>query len=346
MSKQVYVFSHDRYLSSLLLAPIPSDKRRGRPLRQTQLNYTIWAAFSPPSNRCIINEGSGAKEQTIPAIDKEGLKSIFEFVNEIRGVDFALYRHATVTRKLELRLSETGSHDYRIYLSYLKSHPDELDKLIRALTIKVSNFFRNPLVYELLFASVLPDLISEFGFLKIWSLGCAYGEEPYSVAILVRELLRRDRGNFDVKILGTDIDAGAIEKGVLGEFAEGELEEVKKKYLDSCFREVVRQDPPVGHESAYWINNEIKSMVKLECADIVMGLEAKKKQGSNYNLILCRNVLIYMDKVLQQSILRNISDLIPLKGYLVIGESETLPSSGKDEFSQVFPGMKIFRKTA
>lgn len=210
----------------------------------------------------------------------------------------------------------------------------------------MSNFFRNPLVYELLFASVLPDLISEFGFLKIWSLGCAYGEEPYSVAILIRELLRRDRGNFDVKVLGTDIDAGAIEKGVLGEFAEGELEEIKKKYLDSCFREVARQDPPVGHESVYRINNEIKSMVRLECADIVMGLEAKKKQRSNYNLILCRNVLIYMDKVLQQNILRNISDLLPIKGYLVIGESETLPSSGKDEFSQVFPGMKIFRKTA
>ncbi|MGE5299455.1 MAG: hypothetical protein ACM3MB_00640 [Acidobacteriota bacterium] len=91
----------------------------------------------------IINKGGGAKEQTIPAIDKEELKSIFEFVNEIRVVDIALYRHATVTRKLELRLAETGSLDYRICLSFLKSHPDELDKLIRALTIKVSNLFRN-----------------------------------------------------------------------------------------------------------------------------------------------------------------------------------------------------------
>ncbi|MGE5299454.1 MAG: hypothetical protein ACM3MB_00635 [Acidobacteriota bacterium] len=61
-----------------------------------------------------------------------------------------------------------------------------------------------------------------------------------------------------MKILGADIDAGAIEKGILGEFAEGELQEVKKKHLDSCFREVVRQDPPVGHESVYRINNETK----------------------------------------------------------------------------------------
>jgi chemotaxis protein methyltransferase CheR len=288
----------------------------------------------------------GAKERTIPATDKEGLKGILGYVNEARGVDFGLYRHATVTRKLELRLAETGSHDYRNYLSYLQSHPDELDKLIRALTIKVSNFFRNPLVYELLFASILPELISEFGLLKIWSLGCAYGEEPYSIAILIRELLRRDRGNFDVKILGTDIDAGAIEKGILGEYAGGELEEVKKKYLDSCFQKVARQAPPVAHESVYRINNDIKSMVRLECADIIRGLEAKKKQRGTFNLILCRNLLIYMDKALQQSILQNIADLIPEKGYLVIGESETVPSAVKDVFRQVFPGLKIFRKTA
>ncbi len=280
----------------------------------------------------------------IHAVDKEGLKNIFRYVNEARGVDFALYRHATIARKLELRLAETGNQSYRNYLSYLESHPEELDKLIRTLTIKVSNFFRNPLVYELLFTSVIPELISEFGMLKIWSLGCAFGEEPYSTAILVRELLKREKRNFDVKILGTDIDAGAIEKGILGEYPGRELEEVKKKYLDSCFQKVVIKAAPVANESTYRINNEIKSMVMLECADIIKKLEAKRKQRSTFHLVLCRNVLIYMDKTLQQDILRNISGLIPEKGHLVIGESETVPPIGKDEFRQVFPGVKIFRK--
>jgi chemotaxis protein methyltransferase CheR len=277
-------------------------------------------------------------------LDRKALKLIFEYVNEHRGVDFALYRHATVTRKLDLRLAETGASDYRDYLAHLTTHPGELDKLIRALTIKVSNFFRNPLVYELLYASVLPELISEFGFLKICSLGCAHGEEPYSIAILVRDLLKRDKGTFSVRIVGADLDAGAIEKAARGEYPEGDLTEVKKKYLDSCFQKVPRPDLPAGHEAIYRLSNEIKSMVKLQCTDIVKGLEEKTKQLNTFNLILCRNVLIYMDKVLQQNILRSISALIPEKGYFVIGESETIPSGGRDEFVQVFPGIKIFRK--
>ncbi|MDA8433145.1 MAG: hypothetical protein M0Z60_09315 [Nitrospiraceae bacterium] len=217
--------------------------------------------------------------------------------------------------------------------------------LIRALTIKVSNFFRNPLVYELLFSSVLPQLISEFSFLKVWSLGCAYGEEPYSIAMLIRELLKKDKGTFDVRITGTDIDAAAIEKGVRGEYSADELEEVKKKYLDSCFQKVSRQAAPDGPEEIYRINNEIKSMVRLECSDIVRGLETKKKQLNSYNLILCRNVLIYMDKALREDTLRNILALLPEKGCLVTGESETLPSDIRSEFLQVFPGMKIYKKS-
>jgi chemotaxis methyl-accepting protein methylase len=285
-------------------------------------------------------------EREINTTEKETLKRIFEYVNEARGVDFGLYRPATVTRKLELRLAESGSRDYREYLAYLTLHPGELDKLIHTLTIKVSNFFRNPLVYELLFSSVLPELMAGFNFLNVWSLGCAYGEEPYSVAILVRELLKKERGTFDVKIVGTDIDAGATEKALLGEYAAAELEEVKKKYLDSCFRKILREDQPSSHDAVYRISNEIRSMVKLECGDIVRMLEERKRQAAAYNLILCRNVLIYMDKSLREKTLKNMTELISEKGYLVVGESETLPAGIRDKFIQVFPGMKIYRKNS
>jgi chemotaxis protein methyltransferase CheR len=84
--------------------------------------------------------------------------------------------------------------------------------------------------------------------------------------------------------------------------------------------------------------------VRLQCADLVQELAAKEKQPGAYNLILCRNVLIYMDKELRQNTLRSISALIPEKGYLVIGESETLPPDIRGEFLQVFPVMKIYRK--
>lgn len=255
-----------------------------------------------------------------------------------------MYRHATITRKLQLRLDAVGAGNYDDYLVYLKSRPDELDKLIRALTIKVSNFFRNPLVYELLGSFVLPELASGFGFLKIWSLGCAHGEEPYSVAIIIHELLRKERGEIDVRIVGTDIDSGAIARATEGEYSENELLEVKKKYMDTCFRPVEKKRLSSEQEQFFRVNNEIKSMVRLECADIIKKLQVRKSQLNSYNVILCRNVLIYMDRDLQQEIVNNMSELLFENGYLVIGESETMPSVCRNNFVQVFPGVKIFKK--
>jgi len=201
--------------------------------------------------------------------DTEALRNLFEFVNGIRGVDFALYRQATVTRKLGLRLEETRTYNCREYLSYLKAHPEELDNLIRALTIKVSNFFRNPLVFELLEAFILPELIAQFRSLSVWSLGCANGEEPYSIAMLAHELLKREKERFDVNILGMDICEGAVDNAVRGEYPAGELLEVKKKYMDAFFDRVLRPGGhPHEHESLYRITDTIKEMVKFECGDI------------------------------------------------------------------------------
>ena len=270
-----------------------------------------------------------------------------EYINSIRGIDLALYRHATVKRKLDLRLDETGSRNYEEYLNYLMANPGEINNLIRALTIKFSNFFRNPLVFELLYSSVLPELISEFRFLKVWSIGCANGEEPYSIALIINELLKREKDYFDYKVLGTDIDSTAIEKALKGEYHENELLEVKKKYLDAFFQKISElREPLHGHEHIFRIRNEIKSMVEFTCDDLIGALKSKKAFPGAYNLILCRNVLIYMNRSLQEEVLRSLSERIYENGYLVLGETETIPEAVKNKFSQAFPGVKIYKKIA
>lgn len=213
------------------------------------------------------------------------------------------------------------------------------------MTIKFSNFFRNPLVFELLYSSILPELIAEFRFLKVWSVGCANGEEPYSIAIMINELLKREKDFFDYKILGTDLDGGAIEKALKGEYHENDLLEVKKRYLDDFFQKISEPgETPHGHVHMFRISNEIKSMVKFACDDLIGALKTKKAFPDAYNLILCRNVLIYMNRSLQEEVLRSFSEKIYGNGYLVIGESETIPEAIKDKFSQIFPGVKIYKK--
>jgi len=277
----------------------------------------------------------------------EGLKNLFEFINKNRGIDFSLYRQATIKRKLKLRLDETGKANSQEYLSYLKLHPEEVDVLINTLTINVSNFFRNPLVYELLFSEVLPELISGFRFLKVWSVGCANGEEPYSIAMMTNELLKREQDYFDVSIFGCDIDSEAVGRALKGEYREGELSEVKKKHMDAFFRQVSKSDESLSmHEDVYKINDEIKAMVKFESSDLIADLKTGRKKLGDYNLILCRNVLIYMNMSLQAEVFKDLSDKLYENGYLVIGATETLPESLRENFEQVFPGVKIFKKKA
>ncbi len=276
--------------------------------------------------------------------DKKGLRRLLEYINSTRGIDFSLYRNATVKRKIELRLEDTRSKNYDEYLAYLKSNPQELDIIIKTLTIKFSNFFRDPLVYELLHSYVLPDLVADFRFLKAWSIGCANGEEPYSLAIMVSDLLKRERDFFDVTITGNDVDCDAIEKGIRGEYPGAELEEVKKKYIDAYFRQLPDAHGQYAHEHVYSINSDVRSLVALDCYDIVSHFREKKTFPDAFNIILCRNVLIYMNRQLQEEVYLGITGRLYERGYLVIGETETLPEKLRPHFEQVFPKVKIFRK--
>lgn len=272
------------------------------------------------------------------------LKQLLEYVCQMRGIDFSLYRQATVSRKLELRLQETRCRDYRTYFSFLKANPDELQVLVRTLTIKVSNFFRNPVVFELLSSSVFPELIAEFGFLEAWSLGCANGEEPYSVAMIAHEYRSQENLSFVCRIQGTDVDPEAVGKAVYGEYSDEELFETKRKYIDAYFKRLPHQfGSCLGHER-YQINDEIKSMVSFSSDNIMNILLHKRASLGRYNIILCRNVLIYLNRDMQEEMISAIGDILYNKGYLVIGEAETMPESVRQKFEQPFPGIKIFRK--
>jgi chemotaxis protein methyltransferase CheR len=271
--------------------------------------------------------------------DGEGLTSLLAYVNEHRGIDFALYRHATVMRKLDLRLQATKTSSHAAYLEYLKSHPVEIEDLIGALTIKVTSFFRDPPVFELLSSRVIPEVMSRFGSLRMWSLGCASGEEPYSLAIIVRDILKRETEAMKVEIVGTDIDAAAIGKAMRRDYPEREIAEVGEKYVEEFFEAT---GGPPARDRTYRISDQIGSMVRFESDDIISGLKRAKSEGRLYHVILCRNVLIYMNRALQEEVVADISGVLCDGGYVVIGESETLPANVSGRFTRTCPGLKIY----
>ena len=284
------------------------------------------------------------KEKRTLARNDFHLNTLLEYIHAERGIDFSLYRHAAVVRKLDLRLQGAGCRDYKEYLAFLQVHPGEMQDLVRTLTIKASNFFRNPLVFELLHTTVIPEVVDEFGFLKAWSIGCAYGEEPYSVAIIVRELIAEENRSFAYNIQGTDVDPDAIEKAKQGEYPEGELVEAKQRYIETCFTRKASPLSAVSGDARYRLNGEVRSMVRFSCTNIMDQLLYKRAYLGNYNLVLCRNILVYMNIAMQEELFRALSDILYERGFLVLGETETMPESVRAEFEQPFPGVRVFKK--
>lgn len=268
---------------------------------------------------------------------EDKLKKLFKYVKEKRLLDFSAYRESTVRRRLQLRLSATGASDYASYLACLSERPDEMNALIDALLIKVSNFFRNPLVFENLLSIVLPGLIKacKGDVLKIWCAGCAQGEEAYSVAMLIKELMRNESVAPRTFIIGTDIDRAAIEDARKAEYRPESLGEVKKAYLDRYF---------TVQGGVYKVTEEIRSMVTFAYHDVTACTTPKEGVFSDYHLILCRNVLIYFDRELSERVLSCLSGHIPGNGYMVLGEAESLPPQILGEYEEVAQATKIFGK--
>ncbi|HCZ10865.1 MAG TPA: chemotaxis protein CheR [Nitrospiraceae bacterium] len=266
------------------------------------------------------------------------LNELLEYVKEQRAIDFSAYRMSTIRRRLNIRLSATGMSDYAAYYGYVTENPAELDDLIDSLTIKVSCFFRNPFVFEALHEFVLPELLNALNGdeLRIWCAGCARGEEPYSVAILLKELMRKE-GLCPRKIfiIGTDIDREALDDAAKGLYSAESLSEIKKGYLNRYF---------TVKNGLYMVSDEIKSMVTFAYHDVTTVSTPKEGVFSDYHMILCRNVLIYFERELYEKVLRGISGFILKGGYLVMGEAEHMPSEFIKGFEEVLTRTKIFWK--
>lgn len=244
-----------------------------------------------------------------------GFDLLVRYLHKARGLDLNQYKANYLRRRIGVRMRARGCHDYQSYLQVLRLEPGEFFRLINDLTINVTEFFRDDDVFEGLRKEVIPTLIrerEEMGMLSLraWSAGCATGEEPYSLAILLHEALSR-RGGLDawnVRVLATDLDDAALAKA-----RQGRYENVK------LLQGMALQDYFAREEEAYLVRDEISRMVKFMRHDI-----ATRPPLRHFDLILCRNVLIYFEKAKQRKIMENFCEVLRKGGMLVLGKSEAI----------------------
>jgi len=253
------------------------------------------------------------------------------------GYDFREYKRGTVTRRLERRLRATGAKTYLDYIEFLDAHPEEYQRLADDLTIKVSGFFRSPYTFQQVTRLVLPELMSfkrnqEGRRLKFWSIACARGEEPYSIAILLADFLGNRQQHFNISIYATDISRQALQEAQAGIYSSKDIESLTPTVLENYF---------TRYDKGYVVNSNIKQMVSFSYFDLTSTI---RQPFMDMDCIFCCNVLIYLQRQLQERVLGMLYDSLAAPGYLVLGEVETLTNNLNGKLECLDTRAKIYKK--
>jgi two-component system CheB/CheR fusion protein len=272
---------------------------------------------------------------TVAGSKVTALDLLLEKVYRGSGYDFRGYRRGTVTRRLQRRLYVTGTRTYLEYIRFLDTHPEEYQRLAEDITIKVSGFFRSPYAFQQVARLVLPELVSDKGNrgqLRIWSSACACGEEPYSVAILLAEFLGQRLQDFDISIYATDVSRNALHEAQEGLYPLREVEGLPPTILDNYF---------TGSGDGYVVKADIRRMVHFSYFDLV---STTTSPFASLDCIFCCNILIYLQKQLQERVLSMLYNSLATPGYLVLGEAETPSDSVYQGLECLDAKAKIYRK--
>ncbi|HEU0113593.1 MAG TPA: CheR family methyltransferase, partial [Thermomicrobiales bacterium] len=269
----------------------------------------------------------------VPATDDDGeLRAFLDRIRERSGLDFNAYKRPTIVRRLQRRMAAVGAATLADYRRYVERHSDEMQRLVAGFLIKVTEFFRDPDLFVYLRDNVLPTLIGEAkerGELRIWSAGCATGEEAYTLAMLVSDLLGEDLENPHVRIFATDIAADAVDFARRGVYPAAALENLPPDLIDRHF---IRLD------GAYEVRKPVRALVIFGEHDL--GYWAPFPR---IDLVVCRNVLIYFTPELQRRALQLFAFSLRQGGYLALGKAETV-SPLPEFFALEQPRLKVFRR--
>ncbi|MEX2571586.1 MAG: protein-glutamate O-methyltransferase CheR [Gemmatimonadota bacterium] len=265
--------------------------------------------------------------------DEDGLVELKQKIQADRGFNCSFYKDKCLRRRVDVRMRVRGVGSFAEYASLLDEDAEEYDCLIDNLTVNVTKFFRDRDMWEVLEDQVVPALFDlPDRKLRVWSAGCASGEEPYSISIALREWAAREDRAADLdrlEIVGTDIDRGSLRAARDGVYPplslEDTPEEIRRRWFSS------------GHE--YRLCEEARRSVSFEHRDVI-----SDPPLDGCSLIFCRNVIIYLERTIQEELFQKFYEALVPGGYLVLGRVETLLGLPRRLFRPVSIRERIYRK--
>ncbi|MBN1889469.1 MAG: protein-glutamate O-methyltransferase CheR [Thermoflexales bacterium] len=251
----------------------------------------------------------------------------------LTGVDLGGYKSPQMQRRLRTFLLRSGQPNWPALFRAIQNDPQQIGQLKNYLTINVTAFFRDPDKYRRLQEIVLPELLRGRPKLDVWSAGCSHGHEPYSLAILLAEVTSPYRPHF---ILATDIDRSSLDKAQAGgPYSSEELEHVPPPLIERYFEQ---------RASGYGVNKRLQRKITFRYHDMLAEPFILPLGGDGYDLIVCRNVVIYFTAEVKCQLYRRFHDALRPGGILFVGGTEIIPRAADMGFEIM--EMSFYRRTS
>jgi two-component system CheB/CheR fusion protein len=253
------------------------------------------------------------RTQPLPVAPAARINRLLLLLRSATGHDFSHYKKNTINRRIERRMAQHDLTDMDVYTRYLKEHPAELQALFKELLINVTSFFRDPEAFTFLKKEILSKLFENKAdnyVFRVWVAGCATGEETYSIAMLLRELMDETGREFKIQLYSTDLDDDAIAVARAGLYPPNIAADVTQERLRLFF---------VKEEAGYRVKKSIRDMVVFAVQNVI-----KDPPFTRMDLISCRNLMIYLEPELQNRLISTFHYALKPDGILLLSPSESI----------------------
>ena len=279
----------------------------------------------------VISTNSNTEK--LDPIEQMYFKRILNHIKNVLKIDVTQYKDSYIMRRLRVRMKATKCKTFKEYYEYLKSHSDENEKLAETLTVNVTEFWRDLTVYKEI-QKIIDGWVADRKIrkIRIWSAGCSSGEEPYGIAIILSEAMEKHKRKLlNALITATDIDKEILAKAKRGVYHAKQLKNLPPQIIEKYFIKL--------NDEEYMIKNTLKKFVKFQYHDLI-----KDPPLKNMDMVLCRNVIIYFDKKIQEEIFLKFYEALNPGGFLILGKTEILHGEAKKLFKTYNARERIYQK--
>jgi len=269
------------------------------------------------------------------------LYKIIAVMKQTHGRDISIYDQSFLFKSLERRWSATGVNNAAEYYGYLEKNNTEADAFYGSLQITFSQFFRDPLTFALLEQLILPSLIShrpDGREIRIWSAGCSYGQEAYSIAMLLSDLAENSGKRISYRIFATDISQEALTAGRAGVYDQNAVQNVKLKHLKKYF---------IKQGETLTIVPRLRQFINFSTYDLLDQTTANSPESiyGDFDIVMCSNLLFYYKTNLQQLIIKKLQQALSATGHLITGEAEKTLIQNATKLQAITKSTAVFKIT-